>query len=109
VEKKATCYICDASKDLEIHHYHVEWAMQNAVDWEKMKLLHPEFHWETFKKPEDFIDSPYNSMVLCEKHHRGTNTGIHAMPYPLWIMQRYVREDFDLDASDGVFNPQINT
>jgi choline kinase len=83
--------------------------MQNAVDWEKMKLLHPEFHWETFKKPEDFIDSPYNSMVLCEKHHRGQNTGIHEMPYSLWIMQRYVRKDFDLDASDDVFNPQINT
>jgi pterin-4a-carbinolamine dehydratase len=74
VENKETCFICGTDKNLEAHHYYVEWAMSNAVDWEKMKKLHREFDWNNFKKPEDFVDSVYNMMILCEKHHRQTNT-----------------------------------
>jgi hypothetical protein len=33
-------------------------------------------------------------MVLCEKHHRGKDHGIHVLPYPIWIMQREQRADF---------------
>jgi hypothetical protein len=103
--KKEKCFICGCEDDLEIHHCHVEWAMQNAVDWEKLKVIHPTFDWANFKRPVDFIDSPYNSMVLCEKHHRENNHGVHCLPYPLWIMQKHARTDFDLDASDGKFDP----
>jgi hypothetical protein len=104
-EKQTPCFICGTLNDLEAHHCHIEWAMTNAVDWDKMRELHPNFDWSTFEKQEDFVDSEYNTMMLCEKHHRRKNHGIHNLPYPIWIMQKYKRDDFDMDASDGVFNP----
>jgi hypothetical protein len=32
--------------------------------------------------------------ILCEKHHRGINHGIHMIPLPVWEMQRIKRDDF---------------
>ena len=103
-DKQECCYICGCRENLEVHHFLIEWAMQNAVDWNKLRELQPDFDWGTFEKPEDFIDSAFNAMVLCRKHHREKNHGIHEMPYPLWIIQKYVKMDFDLDASDGLFD-----
>jgi hypothetical protein len=89
------CWICgDRSEAREVHHFHAEWADSEAIDWDKMRMLHPNFPWSTFKEPTDFIDSEYNMMVLCEKHHRRKNHGIHMLPYPIWIMQRNQLETF---------------
>jgi hypothetical protein len=88
------CYICGSKKDREVHHFHVEWAFADGVDWERMKTLHPKFDWSTFKSAEDFVDSEYNMMVLCAEHHRHTNHGIHNLPYPIWIMQQHAKAGF---------------
>lgn len=88
------CWICGAMKSREVHHFHAEWADADGIDWDKMRVLHPNFPWSMFKESTDFIDSEYNMMVLCEKHHRGKNHGIHVLPYPIWIMQRDQRADF---------------
>jgi hypothetical protein len=88
------CWVCGSKEGREVHHFHAEWADAEAIDWDKMKILHPNFPWSTFKEATDFIDSEYNMMVLCEKHHRGKNHGIHLLPYPIWIMQKIQQEDF---------------
>lgn len=88
------CWICGSKENREVHHFHVEWADADGVDWDKMRTLHPNFPWSTFKEPKDFVDSEYNMMVLCEKHHRGKDHGIHLLPYPIWIMQREQKADF---------------
>ena len=88
------CWVCGCKQDREVHHFHVEWADALGVDWDRMRELHPDFPWSTFEKPEDFIDSEYNMMVLCAKHHRHKDHGIHMLPYPIWIMQRVQDEDF---------------
>lgn len=88
------CWVCGAKEDREVHHFHAEWADAEGIDWQKMQQLHPNFPWSTFTQPEDFIDSEYNMMVLCQKHHRGKNHGIHMLPYPIWIMQREALPDF---------------
>ena len=90
------CFICGTKELREVHHFHVEWAFADGVDWEKMKTLHPNFPWDTFKDPSDFVDHPYNMMILCQEHHRKTDRGIHNMPYPLWIMQQHSMAGFDL-------------
>lgn len=88
------CWVCGSKDKREVHHFHVEWADADGVDWENMRKLHPAFHWSTFENPSDFVDSEYNMMVLCEKHHRQKDHGIHVLPYPIWIMQQLQRKDF---------------
>ena len=98
--RNVPCFVCGATESREVHHFHVEWADADGVDWDKMRQLHPGFDWEQFSQPEDFVDSEYNMMVLCEKHHRGKNHGIHMLPYPIWIMQRNQRPDFIFSADE---------
>lgn len=46
-----------------------------------------------YRRPRDpmlFVDDQtVNGLVLCRAHHTGKDEGIHAMPYPLFIAQRY--------------------
>lgn len=93
-ELDTPCWVCGSKDKREVHHFHAEWADSEGIDWDRMRALHPGFDWSTFSKPEDFIDSAYNMMVLCEKHHRAKDHGIHLVPYPIWIMQRVKRADF---------------
>lgn len=104
VELKKTCWVCNIDNEtalkqnngLELHHYFVEWAFSDMVDWTKMKTLHPDFNWDKYTKPEDFVDSEYNMMVLCQTHHRHKDYGIHMLPFPIWIAQTYKSQEFVL-------------
>lgn len=109
------CYICgvrqstmkDANQNLygstqmEQHHCIVEYALANAVDWDILKQEHPDFpDWDKVdstdaKTYKYFVDSAYNSKILCDVHHRGTNRGIHAIEYPVWLAQKYVQKTFN--------------
>ena len=87
--------VCGTHDKREVHHFHAEWADSEGIDFEvRMRELHPAFDWSTFKEPSDFIDSEYNMMVLCEKHHRAKDHGIHWVPYPIFIMQAIQKKDF---------------
>ncbi len=94
-ELDTPCFICGSKENRELHHYYVEWAAADSIDWNgKIREDHPNFDWTTFKEPTDFVDSEYNMMVLCQVHHRHKDHGIHMLPYPLWILQKYVKSDF---------------
>ncbi|MEZ0602953.1 hypothetical protein ACAX43_12480 [Paraburkholderia sp. IW21] len=91
------CYINhDCKGGIEIHHRYVEWAFAGAVDWNLMRELHPDFDWSTFNDATDFVDSIYNTLPLCEAHHRDPQCGVHHVPAPNWEIQRYVRGDYKL-------------
>lgn len=95
------CHVCGSKDKREVHHFWAEWADANGIDWEvKMRKLHPNFHWETFVSAEDFIDSEYNMMVLCEDHHRSPHIGVHHIPFPDWIMQSNKKDDFVFSPYD---------
>lgn len=79
---------------IEIHHKYVEWSDSNGVNWDKMRILYKEFDWTTFTEPKHFVDSIFNTVPLCEKHHRHENHGIHCIPGPDWEMQRHETDDF---------------
>lgn len=86
----------DCKGNVEIHHRFVEWAAQEAADWEKLRKDHPGFDWSKFKNPEDFVDSIYNTEPLCALHHRGPAPyGKHNTPDPIWYMQLYVLQEFE--------------
>jgi hypothetical protein len=88
------CWVCGSKEGREVHHFHLEWADSDAADWDKVKAKHPNFDWSKFKSAEDFVDSEYNMMVLCEKHHRAKDHGIHLLPYPIWVAQALVKKGF---------------
>lgn len=90
------CWICGSKSDREVHHFYIEWAYANAIDWDKVKAEHPDFDWVNFKDAEDFVDSVYNMKVLCQTHHRGKNHGIHMIPYPIWQVQKFIKDDFKM-------------
>jgi len=95
-DEDTPCWICGSKENREVHHFIVEWAYADAIDWDKVKKDHPTFDWAGFKTAEDFVDSIYNMRVLCQLHHRGLNHGIHTIPYPIWQVQKYVKDDFKM-------------
>lgn len=82
----AKCFIDNGycKGNIEIHHNIIEWAMNNGVDWEKVKHDFPNV---------DSVDDKDQMMVLCSRHHRGKYTGIHTTTYPEWISQKYMNAD----------------
>ncbi len=82
------CWVC-GSKDIEVHHALVEYAVARGVDIDKFSHLWPEFHVTDDESFMAFVESEGNLQALCEEHHRAPGTGIHCVPYPEWIAQRY--------------------
>ena len=93
---KQGCWVCGTRKDLELHHFIIEWAASESIDFGKMKKEYPTFDWKNFKEPSDFIDSTFNMRVLCAIHHRHPLHGIHCLPFPLWQLQKFVKDSFQL-------------
>jgi hypothetical protein len=56
-----------------------------AFDWDGFDPR----HWENFVD-----DMRVNGRLLCKEHHVGKDEGIHAMPFPLWIGQKYARAGY---------------
>ncbi len=101
------CFIC-GSKNIELHPFYCEKAGQHTTDW----ALFGEFaktcyniqtgesidcyNWtDVAKNPELFVDSPHNMISLCTVHHTSEKRGIHHVPFPDWILQKWSKPDFD--------------
>jgi len=113
--KTMPCFICGKTnaKDgihVETHHFYCEKAFQNAFDWKKFgefaqtcynehtgELIGPNFDWtEVAKNPDLFVDSPYNMIVLCKEHHTSGSRGIHHVPFPEWLAQKFAKDGFQV-------------
>jgi hypothetical protein len=107
------CFICGKTKretgeSLETHHFYIEKVAQNAIDWHKFgefakicyniqtgENIGDKFDWKQVEKhPDLFVDSPQNMIVLCKEHHISGNRGIHHVPFPDWILQKFPRDNF---------------
>jgi hypothetical protein len=107
------CFICGKCKseynsiELETHHFYIEKVATNAIDWKKFGEFSKncyniqtgeninKFNWEEVEKnPDIFVDSKYNMIVLCKMHHR-QKKGIHSIPYPDWILQKFAKGGFE--------------
>lgn len=65
---------CDTGP-LELHHSHLEFALQNAVD-----LSHLEHAYPGISNPDEvgaWVESATNLLWLCATHHRAAAGGIH--------------------------------
>lgn len=65
------------------------------------------FDWHSFDptKPEMFVDSMANMLVLQAKFHRGKGHGIHEATFPVWIFQAYPRLDGFVYSPDEAVAP----
>lgn len=107
------CFICgrmkgDNNTSLETHHFYIEKAATNAIDWEKFGVFAKNTHhiqtgenigekmdWKKVESnPDLFVDSRHNMIVLCKQHHTSGNTGIHHVPFPDWISQKFAVDGF---------------
>lgn len=110
----ARCWICGCTAEetghpLEAHHYPVERSLATAWDWPRFirdcragawGAPAQAFDWGSFDPATDpyaFVDDMrVNGMLLCKAHHTGKDEGIHMLPWPLWIWQRYAPEGYKL-------------
>ena len=73
---------------LELHHAHVEFALQNGVDLKWLEVDYP-----GISNPEEvgaWVESGANLIFLCEFHHRGSE-GVHVLSSSDYEAARYVR------------------
>ena len=115
--KNIPCFICGRhhlekvdgkNVHLETHHFFCTKAAQNAVDWTAFgnqakyfynlqtgENIGAAFNWdEVAENPTIFVDSPQNMVVLCKKHHISGKMGIHNVPFPNWILQKFPKNKF---------------
>lgn len=74
--------------ELELHHSHVEFSMQNGVD-----LAWLEVDYEGISNPDEvgaWVESASNLEWLCEAHHRGPG-GVHNASASDFEAEKYVR------------------
>jgi hypothetical protein len=105
----ARCFVCNATAEqsghpLEAHHHPIERSMAELIDWDRFKQdaqsgywgPHIQsFDWESFADWTQFVDDmTVNGLLLCKAHHIGKDEGIHAMPFPLFIAQKYAKENY---------------
>lgn len=113
------CFICgrtaeESGHPLEAHHHPVERSMSNMIDWDLFRSecqagmwgTHAEaFDWSKFDpaNPYSFVDDMnVNGLLLCKAHHTGKDEGIHDMPYPLWIAQKYGKEGYQFSPTEVI-------
>jgi hypothetical protein len=94
------CWLCDPAsplkcsieKPLEAHHLH-EWALWSDLDPAKvldiLRVFDPYgFAHQMGDQPVESPDDIRNLLILCEAHHRGVDTGVHRLTFPIWLPQR---------------------
>lgn len=119
----APCWVCGATKKLEVHHV-FEWAFWNAMDPRKVSniLKAVEFYDEDYvatakypdkiharldelERQKPIIDTPddlRNLVVLCLEHHRTKFMGIHTISFPTWLAVSAVPTDGGIMSKEQV-------
>ena len=104
LERDKVCWICGCPESeigsLEAHHYPIERSFAEMIDWSEGSQIRkdfPNFAWGSFdaSNPYTFVDDMnVNGRLLCKAHHIGKDEGVHALPEPIWLAQRYGQEGY---------------
>jgi hypothetical protein len=112
------CWVCNRTAEetghpLEAHHYPVERSFAEMVDWSpgsQIRKDFPKFGWGSFDEadPYPFVDDMnVNGRLLCKAHHTGKDEGVHDLPEPVWIAQRYGKEGYQFSAVEIIHHDQV--
>lgn len=113
IERDKGCYVCGCTAaPLEAHHYPIERSFAEMVDWSlgsQIRKDFPNFGWGSFDEadPYTFVDDMnVNGRLLCKAHHIGKDEGVHALPEPVWLAQRYGREGYQFSGVEIIHHEQ---
>ena len=115
LEKQPRCWVCNRTAEesgapLEAHHMGIERSFATApIDWALVKEDFPNFDWANFDEsnPLAFVDDMLaQGRVLCKEHHTGKGTGIHNLPYPLFVLQRYLKAGYQFTPSEVILHEE---
>jgi hypothetical protein len=79
---------CSLDKPLELHHAHVEFALQNGVDLAWLEKDYPGI--SDPLRVGAWVESADNLLWLCEFHHRG-HGGVHVASASDFEAEKYVK------------------
>lgn len=113
------CWLCEATENLQVHHFGAEWSLENITDFAKLKAFCEE--WDPYgygrllkNQPMTTVDDVRNMLVLCQEHHTGVDhadgnsgTGIHSLSFPVWIIQKLAKQGEDPVPQDGETAEQV--
>ncbi len=97
------CWVCGVKQSQlakgehnETHHWHLEWALANAVDPKLIIADFPDMGAADEPHLRQWLDSEGNMLVLCSAHHRHGLVGIHCITYPAWVAQKWLFSGHDI-------------
>ena len=124
IERDKVCFICGKTAEevgpLEAHHHPIERSFANMIDWVYFERDckagfwgegAQEFDWEGFFnaklfEPMAFVDNMLaNGMLTCKDHHTKPNEGIHTLPFPIWIAQKYGLDGYQFSEIEIIHHP----
>lgn len=106
---------------LEAHHYPIERCFAEAIDWVRFsndaKFGHwgpyaQAFDWATFlaaepRDPYSFVDDmTVNGRLLGKQFHTGKDEGVHGLPEPIWLAQKYLAEGYKFSEIEVIHHDQ---
>jgi hypothetical protein len=80
---------CSLDQPLEVHHTHIEFALQNGIDLAWLEVDYP-----GISNPDEigaWVESAANLEWLCIFHHRASGTGKHHAAVADFEGERYIR------------------
>ena len=112
------CYVCNCTAEesghpLEAHHYPIERSFATMVDWgpgSQIRKDFPSFGWGSFDEsnPYTFVDDMNtNGRLLCKLHHTGKDAGVHDLPEPVWLAQRYGKDGYKFSDVEIIHHSEI--
>jgi len=114
------CWICgrtpeETGSPAQVHHRPVERSLAMGIDFKlverdcKTGMYGPDaqaFDWGAFYANGDvyaFVDNALvNGRVLCRDHHIAKGTGIHNLPEPLHLAQRYMKAGYQFTPTEVI-------
>jgi hypothetical protein len=118
------CWICERTEaetgePVQLHHFPVERSFGDMVDWDLFKRQAlagdygprvQSFDWASFDPTRwfTFVDNMmHNGLPLCPQHHIGADEGIHLLPHPIWLAQRFAKEGYDFSTVEVIHHDQV--
>ncbi len=113
------CWVCGTTEDLQVHHFGLEWSLENIADFDKLKQFVEE--WDPYgygrllrNQPITSADDVRNMLVLCQAHHTGVDhedgnsgTGIHDLTFPVFVIQKLAKTGEDPVPQDGETSQEV--
>lgn len=111
------CWVCGCTAEgtghpIEAHHYPIERSFAEMIDWSlgsQIRKAFPNFGWGSFDEanPYTFVDDMnVNGRLLCKAHHTAKDSGVHCLPEPVFLAQKYGKEGYVFSSVEIIHHEQ---